>query len=260
MGSDMPAPIDYEKTLRETILETLVPETEEVVGYVSEDPQLQEIGWWVSIGGFPAFFGKTFKAAIYTAKQGDWFMPKRDGTLIPLLIDWFEERAGRVDWEEVETQEQRSSRRERTVSNAELTSDELIYDSPRHPEMDTGIPITPEEMSHMLENQTDPTIIPKLKELEVLLVSGLSGYWILDDEVEKLTRITLLVEDGGWKLSFHEKVDAKSGMEMKTYIRLKHDLEWNLYSLKVYGDDLDNPLLVLKRNGDQIGLGKLVLH
>ena len=142
----MPTPINYVQTLREIILETLVPETDDVVGHVSDDPNLQEIGWWVTIGGRLAFFGSTFKAAIFTARQGDWFVPNRDGTLTPLLIEWLETRASISEWQEKETQENKNSRRERVTLNTELTSAEALFSTPYHPELDTGTPISQQEV------------------------------------------------------------------------------------------------------------------
>lgn len=256
----MSAPIDYERTLRETILETLVPESEEIVGFFPEDPQLQEIGWWITIGGKPAFFGPTFKSAIFTAKSGDWFFPGRDGTLIPLLIEWFERRADIPAWEEVETQEQRNSRRERCVSNTEFTSDELIYDAPYHPEMDTGIPISNQEMHQMLENQPQSPVIPLLKEIEFLEIDERSGTWILDDDVEKMRRATLLVKDDGYTIRLHEETEVVSGMKLKTVLKLKVDAEENLISLKMYGADIKNPILVLRRHGELVKFERLALR
>ncbi len=186
----MPKPIDYEKTLRETIIETLVPETEEIVGLLVEDPQLQQIGWWVVIDGKPAFFGRTFKAAIFTAKQGDWFIPPRDGTLIPLVIEWFEDRVGNTDWKEVETQEQRNSRRERTTRNAELTSDDLSYEPQYSSERDSYCPPSNGESLPMIEEQaTEPPSITSIREVEVIEIKDHPGHWILDDEVEVVQQV-----------------------------------------------------------------------
>lgn len=213
----MSTQIDYERTLRETILETLVPESDDVVGFVVEDPDLQEIGWWVYISGKPSFFGKTFKAAIFTATQGDWFLSHRDGTLIPLVIEWFEERANNPAWEDVETQEQRNSRRERKTCNAELTSDDLNYEPLYNPETssESGTTLNNDEMNEILEDFETPQL-SQIREIEVLEIKGFPGYWVLDDDVEFIQKVNVIIHEDGWVLSSHEKIPAQIGMEMTT--------------------------------------------
>jgi len=260
----MHSPIDHEQTLRETIIETLVPEDDAVVGYIPEDSGLQGIGFWILIAGTPAFFGRTFKAAIVTARQGDWIVPERDGELTTYQIQWFEERSIVREWKERETMREMDERRTRIAQNTQYTRGDLIPDLSFDPSQETGNPLVEPSMETLDPQQVGQK--PHLQEYEILSVidengTHWPGLWVLDDDVELLTSCKLHAEPGGFALHMRSQMHVEEGINLKTRAILQCNADGDFLTLKVYDEEGSFPIASYVRDGaGEIALENLVLE
>jgi hypothetical protein len=253
----MLTPIDYQKVIREAIIETLLPEVDDVVGDLTSDPHGKDFGWWILLGGQKAFLGRSFTAALVTANLGDWLIYPRDGYPTKEVIAWFDVRAHDPDWKRLESPEQRKLRRERITLNTELTMDELVS----HTEVqDPGIPLTSEQFDKILEETPPSEFLVKLREFELIEIEGQPGIWILDEDVERFLRVSLLVREDGYCLSFGESLQAQTGMQLRTYAKLKMDADQNLVYLKVFSPNQSKPSLVIKKKGNGLRIDRFEIR
>lgn len=238
--------IDFERTLRETIIETLLPENSRVVGNVCEDPDLQKRGWWVSIAGDSAFFGKTFAAAIFTARIGDWFIERRDGRLSRSLIEWFEYRARRPGWNAVESEDAARERKERIILNAEWATEDPVVQSEESQIVEEFMDEDPDSLVQGIKADN----LPGLKEIEFLEVAGRPGIWEIDGDCEVLSRVRFKIEEGGYLYQLGEKIRAEPGMVLRTFARIRLTESASIVRLELYALGSDKPFLELTGEED----------
>lgn len=250
----MASPISFEKTLRETIIETLPIQYKNLVGSVSEDPDLREIGWWFYIGEKVAFFGRDFKEALVTAKIGDWFIPSRDGPLSDSFIDWLSLRANLDDWKTRESREERRGRVQRVAANFNRPTDYRDTQDMSKQIMST---LTTDQAKLVSNNIIEflKVFIPKDSEL-----SELPGLWVLDSDNEILSRVVLTVYNDGYSIKVKERINSKTGMKFETHAVLEIDSDQEMLSLTMTHEGEMRPYFVLGKVNNNISLKKLLLE
>jgi hypothetical protein len=249
--------IGQEEILRRTILETLSPEEEKIVGEICDCPSLQEIGFWVDLIDTPCFFGPTFQSALLTAKIGDWVNPRRDGDLTGTLIEWFDFRARNVNWEEIESSIERLSRRSRTEKNLELGITEIEYHSYQNVADQEKTKVNPLEQKKMAIEK-DPTV-EKLKEIEIFQIEDQTGYWLLEDSLEEISEVRFFMDKTGWFLTKKNTKEASLHKKFHTVIKIKIDPEGHIYQLKLY-DSYNKEILHIKRVKGEIQFPRILVE
>lgn len=117
---------EEKQQLLSTIFDCICADEEIKIGPVLDPSKLGLLGIWVLIMKVPAYFGKTFQAAMLTAQLSDWWILPRDGKMLIDDIEWIEERATLGEnWEQKEIPMFKEERRIRLAFNIQLaTSDD----------------------------------------------------------------------------------------------------------------------------------------
>lgn len=238
----------------EAICETLLPEDHQYVGFVYENPSSSEPGIWVEINQSKAFFGTTIKAALFTARQADWWYPLRDGKLLKDDYEWFEQRADLGDqWKESEPKMMKVESRTRVALNIH---------------MDTGIPehepldylSSQVQESHSPDPDSESWNDEPLEQIEFLNVKGWEGLWFLHESKTMARSICLSGSHEGYRVYMREFREWGPEREYHVVARLTCDDEDHIVKLEFLDSNSDDPCLILEQNDDgQIIIKKINL-
>ena len=227
----------------DTLFETLLPEDHQYVGSIYENPSPSEPGIWVEINRSKAFLGTTFRAALFTAREADWWYLRRDGKLFKDDYEWFELRANLGEnWKESEPKMMSVESRTRIALNIQMV---------------TGIPEhEPDYLTPQVSNHQDPELIADdwndepLAQFEFLLVKGWDGLWFLDDNKTVFRKIRLSGTHEGYRVHMGEFHEWEPGKDYNVVARLTCDDEDHLVKLEFLESNSSVPCLILKQADD----------
>ncbi len=104
-----------------TFIDCICAEKGTKIGPVRDHSGSDPSGIWIPIMGEQAYLGKTFEAAMLTARLSDWWILPRDGKMLLDDIEWIEERATLGEnWEQQEIPMFKEERRIRLAFNIQL--------------------------------------------------------------------------------------------------------------------------------------------
>ena len=247
-----------QQKLLEIISEAFCPEDQIHIGAVYENPSPTKQGVWVEINKSKAFFGLTTKAALFTARQADWWYPRRDGNLIQDDFDWFELRAiSGSDWKELEPKMMKIESRTRVALNIQMETG-IAEDSLPDPTLSQRqTEQTPVEAEYY--EDTDCSDEP-LQQIELLSVQGWDGLWFLDDTKTTFRKIRLMGTHEGYRVYMGEFLDFEADRDYQTVARFTYDDEDHLVELQILGQKASNPMVVMEQTDDgQIKIKKIEL-
>jgi hypothetical protein len=242
----------YAQTLKETLIETLLPPDDDFIS----DITLVSGEWWAHIGVYRVYLGSSFESALVTASEGDWVNPIWDD-LGPVIQQWFHFRSNHSDWKDLETSTQQALRLGRINRNSKFSVDPIPFRDqflPAHPELDLGSPVDSSEVAEAL-SQTEVTTLVTT-EIEFLAVSGMEpGLFILSDDNESLTPVRFHFCPDGYSLHIgKELIPAQAGIQLSTLGRLILDEDSNFLSYSHFVPGVESPVAVYRKVGDQITL------
>jgi len=109
---------DEQAQIRDMVRDVLLPEDMRSITYPQVKPDEDPSGIWGQIGDEVVYYGSTFPVAFFTAKNGDWWIPERDGPVTEDDIAWFNLRATLGDgWKDIQTRSQFTASRQRIYCN-----------------------------------------------------------------------------------------------------------------------------------------------
>ena len=249
---------EEQQKLLEIISEAFCPEDQIHIGAVYENPSPTEQGIWAEINKSKAFFGLTTKAALFTARQADWWYPRRDGNLIQDDFDWFELRANSgSDWKELEPKMMKIESRTRVAHNIQMETG-IAEDSLPDPTLSQRqTEQTPVETENY--EDTDCSDEP-LQRIELLSVQGWDGLWFLDDTKTTFRKIRLTGTHEGYRVYMGEFLDVEADRDYQTVARFTYDDEDHLVELQILGQNSAEPMVVMEQtDGGQIKIKKIEL-
>ena len=212
----------------------MIPETEDVVGLVSEQEIEDCTAYWIQIAGEQHFLGCTLEAANLTAEQGDWIRLGLNGRLLPDDFAWFEQRAKLgSDWLSKETSLQREERRVRILFNTELTNPILNVANALDA---TG---TTENANQSKMRPLLYRVVDDLLCLEILRIEGKPGYWVFDQQFELYRRINLNLGHNGFNIQVDTTCPIKrcsTEAEQDLAAKLMCDDDYELVRLELFRD------------------------
>ncbi|WP_145451807.1 hypothetical protein [Gimesia panareensis] len=227
-----------------TICETLLPEDQKFLGAVYENPSSAELGIWVEINQSKAFFGSTIKAALFTARQADWWYPLRDGKLLKDDYEWFEQRAELGEkWKESEPKMMKAESRTRIALNIQMETG-----IPQHDPLDF-IP-SKDSNSQNVESDSEVWNEDPLEQIEFLRVKGWEGLWFLHESKTMFRNIRLAGTHEGYRVHMGEFREWGPEREYDVVARLTCDDEEHLVKLEFLDSNSDDPCLILEQNND----------
>ena len=228
----------------EVICETLLPEDQKFLGAVYENPSSSEPDIWVEINQSKAFLGTSIKAALFTARQADWWYPIRDGKLLKDDYEWFEQRADLGDqWKESEPKMMKAESRTRIALNIQ---------------METGIPehepldfiSSQDSNSQSVESDLEVWNEDPLEQIEFLRVKGWEGLWFLHESKTMARNIHLSGTNEGYRVHMGEFREWGLEREYHVVARLTCDDEDHLVKLEFLDSNSGDSCLTLEQNDD----------
>ena len=205
---------EEQEALRATVRRTLLVEDPRPLGKSQLRPESNPPGIWLKIGGRAAYFGPNVKAAMFTAREGDWWHPERDGPITDEDVRWFDQRPRLgEDWKALQTRRQFAVGRSRIIQNYDYSEE------------------------------------PPLSQYELIRVEGQDGLWILDDSLNHLKRVELRIEDGFARFMLKGETLAE-GAGLHTVAQLTLDENQEFVELEFFNADSEQPMIVLKRGDD----------
>lgn len=226
-GYAEPLKVTSLRDLRDLLISTLQPQTEESVGdilLIAEEQTVQEVigpenptGYYLQIDKSWCYLGPTWEAANVTARQGDWYVLNRDGLLNRVIVEWLEERGNNPKWEEKEPRPRKNTRNHRTLRN-------LIWDDPEA--LRNGGQDLLEEI-----NREDPGLD---NTVDVMKVEGLEGTWILDDEQDYLIPVSVhYTQEHMYYKQVGAPLEIKKDYELKTLMRIGKDEAGEIREIRI---------------------------
>ena len=115
---------DEQKQIRDMVRDVLLPEDMRSITYPQVKQNEDPPGIWGQIGDEVVYYGSTFPVAFFTAKNGDWWIPERDGPVTADDIAWFNLRATLGnEWKALQTRSQFAESRRRIIFNYDPEDD-----------------------------------------------------------------------------------------------------------------------------------------
>lgn len=115
---------DKKRKLLATVFDGICADKDATIGPVLENLDGDHPGIWLVVRGQRAFLGTSFRAAMFTGRRADWWIPKRDGKMLLDDIQWFERRSTLPcsTWERHELPMFKEERRTRLAMNIQLAT------------------------------------------------------------------------------------------------------------------------------------------
>ena len=114
--------------IRATVLDVLLKEDMRSIAYPRSRIDHNPPGIWGQIGDEVVYFGSCFPVALFTARNGDWWIPDRDCPVTSDDVDWFNLRATLGDqWKDMQTRGQFTASRQRIFGNYQNIDGDETY-------------------------------------------------------------------------------------------------------------------------------------
>ncbi len=242
--------------LRTLSTSTLLINDQRVVGRVILSKYPYPRGIWIELNHIVHFLGSTKESALITAKIGDCWNEQRDGYLRQADIEWFERRGVlRAQWRSEETDVLEHRRRVRVQLNRAWTENYAATENDDSEMLYLPWDSENDDSSYCGTQHPCPQMC-----IEIIRVQGWKGLWVLDDDVESfqaVTRLYALRDKYVIQLSTNKR-HARSGLLLRTKMKLDIAGDGTLIMIRVYDDNFLTPMLILRNNGrDQLTLEKL---